>query len=888
MNEQMMKERIQQALNVKMSGVRTSLAERSRLYENAIGGTKVKRKMTVGLVFAIVLVLMTAAAVAAILLTHQEIVEQVAVPLAVDNDGELGVKQNYSAEELAELVRNLNENGITLEENNAIMQALKTGKGFYEEEAIMEICRQAFGRHYSTWTLEEQDWFSRMMVDIGFYESYESCLPGEENLTYEQAEAYAFSGLKKKYGEKVEPEDRINYYLERSFHPESEEEGEATWYFTLVPMNMEHGRYEIVFRDREPETSMWIREEIRDWSKPYKAEELVQAFESIYGWNRGNWEQTVWQKLHEMMQDAKIDLYAESRREYKGYQMTEYPEPEKNEITRADAIRIAREAMKEKQVAMESAVLTEFEGKRVWLAAWITGSEEDEVLDKIAECYVVTVDSRTGNVESVRTQTADDDLSMAYVPEAAYLKAGEGLVPRSERIKQAIDTVAKAYPGLDLLNEDEYETDLYLEEYDIRLNFHSKNIRHGNVKALVSRDGRIKEMTADEEKLNGDNLFDRYRLVYGYFGKWDQKIWVQLVKDMEPLEPETPEGKLLETNRYPEEDTVRINHTEAMKLAIKASGKRTAEINTCVLISANPHPVWKLRVISYGDDDWVDQVIELDAETGEVLAKEVYKTDYTPDYVLFSLEKNRRAMELKELGPVEIARREVAYAFGDMSADYPEPEFDDPEQYEIRVDGLNADAGYLDAEDAEELKAELQELLSHDEYVAVKSSRNGLDLDVFSEDDLIFDGFSYLAMQPATLPGETEQELIDNGDGTWLMRCDGDGYEAVFNCDEYGNNARILSFQILDEDTEGPRCVRLGDLFSEDFCRFRSGESEMDGDMTELLYGTADTVPRGVATYDPAEMSLRYVTDTASGEQVELILRYETNILDEIILHTLQ
>ena len=70
MNEQMMKERIQQALNAQMSGVRTSPAERSRMYENAIGGTKVKRKMTVGLVFAIVLVLMTAAAVAAILLTN--------------------------------------------------------------------------------------------------------------------------------------------------------------------------------------------------------------------------------------------------------------------------------------------------------------------------------------------------------------------------------------------------------------------------------------------------------------------------------------------------------------------------------------------------------------------------------------------------------------------------------------------------------------------------------------------------------------------------------------------------------------------------------------------------------------------------------------------------
>ena len=221
MNEQMMKERIQQALNAQMSGVRTSPAERSRLYENAIGGTKVKRKMTVGLVFAIVLVLMTAAAVATILLTHQEIVEKVAVPLAVDNDGDLGVKQSYSAEELAELVRNLNENGITLEENNAIMQALKTGKGYYEEEAIMEICRQAFGGNMGTWTLEEQDWFSRMMADIGFYEDYEPSLPGEGNLTYEQAEAYAFSALKKKYGEKVDPEDRNAYQLERSFQPES-------------------------------------------------------------------------------------------------------------------------------------------------------------------------------------------------------------------------------------------------------------------------------------------------------------------------------------------------------------------------------------------------------------------------------------------------------------------------------------------------------------------------------------------------------------------------------------------------------------------------------------------------------------------------------------------
>ena len=56
MNNEMMKERIQQALNSELSGLRTSSEERDRLYENAIGGTKVKRKLTAGLVLALALV----------------------------------------------------------------------------------------------------------------------------------------------------------------------------------------------------------------------------------------------------------------------------------------------------------------------------------------------------------------------------------------------------------------------------------------------------------------------------------------------------------------------------------------------------------------------------------------------------------------------------------------------------------------------------------------------------------------------------------------------------------------------------------------------------------------------------------------------------------------
>ena len=206
----------------------------------------------------------------------------------------------------------------------------------------------------------------------------------------------------------------------------------------------------------------------------------------------------------------------------------------------------------------------------------------------------------------------------------------------------------------------------------------------------------------------------------------------------------------------------------------------------------------------------------------------------------------------------------------------------------IRIEGLNpADTNLSDSAHAEELRAELKALAERSEYRMVKTSRNGLDLTPFGEEDLTFSGFDYISLQPGSLPGVPESELIDNEDGSWLLRCDGDGYEAVFLCDEHGENAQILSFTIRDDETEGPRCVRLGDLFNDDFNRFRNGENEMNEDLTELLYGSEETAPWGLAFYDPDDMSLRYVTATSAGTQVELILRYENNLLKEIILQTI-
>ena len=204
----------------------------------------------------------------------------------------------------------------------------------------------------------------------------------------------------------------------------------------------------------------------------------------------------------------------------------------------------------------------------------------------------------------------------------------------------------------------------------------------------------------------------------------------------------------------------------------------------------------------------------------------------------------------------------------------------------IRIDGLTP-AATVEAAQAEEAIGALKALREETAYRMVRTSRVGTDLTPFSAADLTFGGITYTALTPDTLPGSAELEKIDNGDGTWLLRYDGDGFEAVFTGDAEGRNAKILSYTILDPDTEGPRCVRLGDLMSDDYCRFRSEGNEMTEEMTELLYGAEGSGEYGLATfdYDAGEASLRYVTE-ADGTRVELLLKYEQNLLKEIILHT--
>ncbi len=214
-----LQKRVERAVDAALSSLSPSAWEQQSIINKMTEGKPMKKRLPVGLVVAVVLLLLTVTAIAAVLLTPQEVVEQVAVPLAQNNDTEWRVNNEFSPEELARFIQACAENGIDLNENSHIMRAFRNGEGYWEDEAIMEVCRQAFGGTIGEWTIDQRNWFYDVTVQLGLSsEAYHEDGPGPDDLPEEEARAIMYAAVQEAYGVNL-TEAREQYEIYVSFIP---------------------------------------------------------------------------------------------------------------------------------------------------------------------------------------------------------------------------------------------------------------------------------------------------------------------------------------------------------------------------------------------------------------------------------------------------------------------------------------------------------------------------------------------------------------------------------------------------------------------------------------------------------------------------------------------
>jgi len=329
---------IQSALNTTLSGLRDDPWLARRVIAEAKGAKKVKKKISVGGVLAVVLIFAAVTAAAAILLSMRQIVDEKAVPMANEYPGE-----SYTMEDTDLLVRLAEENGIELSQStkDKIAFAAAQGEGYYKEELIMAMAKAEFGDQPAAWSLEEQKWFDDVCVAIGFVDEPQKALPSGEEISQEQAVSIAEAHIYAHYDQPKNLDDALIYTRGVQYLDGLADGEYPTKYWTIFyEPNVIYASSYVIYIDSQGQVLNAI-------AKPGISEDvqvqvdmtpgdILSAYEKIYNWD-AKWDQHI---LNAFREDVMRSTYTDSR-SYLCLAQTDYPDYPPNAISKQEAHNLA-------------------------------------------------------------------------------------------------------------------------------------------------------------------------------------------------------------------------------------------------------------------------------------------------------------------------------------------------------------------------------------------------------------------------------------------------------------------------------------------------------------------------------------------------------------------
>ena len=376
------------------------------------GGFTVKKRLSVGLVLAIVLMLITVTALAAVLLTPKEVVEQIAVPTAQSN-----MQENYTYEDLKKLISILNENGITLDEGSTLMQAFHAGKGYWEKDTIEEICYSAFGRTQGVWTLEQKHWYGEMMTTIGVWGRNIWLLPEGDEISLSEARALAVKTLKDAYGAELPAESNEDWEVYETFElvwqPETDSfpRENAKWTVWFSRRNGGSLSYDVTF-DRFGQNAVPWRASFLEHINTKDLRTVMDDLQEREG-TLTQWSVETWAEFGNLVSGMKM----------KGqngwlYQHAGYCLPPEGAIRAEEAFEIARKETGASGWIGENIICCMDHDRPIYKICqrvFLGGKQKGGRYDHI---WSVEIDCMTGEVLDVReyTYAPDSNPMMMYVP----------------------------------------------------------------------------------------------------------------------------------------------------------------------------------------------------------------------------------------------------------------------------------------------------------------------------------------------------------------------------------------------------------------------------------------------------------------------------------------
>lgn len=408
--------RVQEALDQDAAFIQPDpyLAQRVLNQAKMEGEKTVKKKLTVGLVIAIVLMLATVTALAVALLTASQLVEEDVVPIARDNDT-AEINEWFSNEELRHIIEVAQENNIQV--SDELLTLIENGRGYYEQEVIMSLLRAEFGDNFSEWTIEQQHWFGEIMVEIGFWDYNQYRLPAEKEISCQEAVNIAKKYIAERYGDDVTDADM--WKLMVSYEALRTDEGiirPAQWCMRFTPASANFNAYSLTMNSAGEVLTFDVKA-IPAGNESGDA--IIDHYISVYGGLR-EWTYDIWASLGERLKGCARDI--DTERSWAFYQ-ADYILPPEEGIPYEEARRTAMEAVGNEYTTTRSAVCCQGGGRPIWKIETLTQYPENIGSGRYSAIWLVEIDCITGEVLDKQEFVAGSgtDPLITFVPQQLWM-----------------------------------------------------------------------------------------------------------------------------------------------------------------------------------------------------------------------------------------------------------------------------------------------------------------------------------------------------------------------------------------------------------------------------------------------------------------------------------
>lgn len=375
---------------------------------------KRRRKLPVALIVMIVLMLLSVTAVAAVVLSARQVVEQEIVPIAQQNDAEETIEPEFSHDELSRVLEIARDNGMAIPQG--LLDIVEAGYGYDEEETIRALASQAFGYSYAYWTIEQRYWYGEIGVAIGVLDQNPHRLPGEGEISLDEALRIA-ADVAQAYGSNLSNTEhwrrKIQYACHRS--DDGTLSSSPIWEMWFEPTSIMYDDYTFTL---SPQGEVLSFQRIPAPGKDTQSgREIVSQYERVYG-TENNWSAETWAAFGNDLQGKEAGSWEIWIYQHAGYRL-----PPAGGITQEQAEASAIQAVGMEKTEVYTAICCTDGDTPIWKIETRTKKPENIRSAKYDAIWWFEIDCMTGEIRDAQQAGYGPDapsVMLRYIPRRVY------------------------------------------------------------------------------------------------------------------------------------------------------------------------------------------------------------------------------------------------------------------------------------------------------------------------------------------------------------------------------------------------------------------------------------------------------------------------------------